>query len=272
MQVPAEYLPLLEAAVGPMPENAELPLPPMGLSVAEEREQRKRDLAVAFRVFGRLGFSEGVAGHITARDPELADHFWVNPFGMSFKQIRVADLLLVNHAGEIVEGSWPVNQAAFAIHSAVHAARPDVIAAAHSHSVHGKAFSSLHRPLLPLTQDACIFFEDHAVDTEYGGVANDVEEGKRIAAALGEHKAAILANHGLITVGQSVDEATFWFVTMERTCQAQLLAEAAGTPTPIPDDVARGVYEQVGTHLAGWFSAQPLFDWILAEQPDCLED
>ncbi len=241
-------------------------------STEDERRHRKQRLAAAFRIFGRLGFDEGVAGHITARDPEHADCFWVNPFGMSFKQIRVADLLLVNHAGEILEGSWPVNQAAFAIHSAVHAARPEIVAAAHSHSVNGKAFSSLHRPLLPLTQDACMFFEDHALDNEYGGVASDIEEGKRIAVALGGNKAAILANHGLITVGRSVDEATYWFTSMERTCQAQLLAQAAGEPQVIGDETARQVHDQVGSPLAGWFSAQPLFDWILAEQPDCLDE
>jgi ribulose-5-phosphate 4-epimerase/fuculose-1-phosphate aldolase len=101
-------------------------------------------------------------------------------------------------------------------------------------------------------------------------VADDVEEGKRIATALGGFKAAILANHGLITTGQSVDEAVFWFVTMERTCQAELLAMAAGEPLPIDDDTARRTYAQIGSALAGWFSAQPLFDWITAEQPDCL--
>ena len=241
-------------------------------TVAEERQYRKQRLAAALRIFGRLGFDEGVAGHITARDPEHADRFWVNPFGMSFKQIRVKDLILVNHQGDVVEGNWPVNQAAFAIHSQVHAARPDVVAAAHSHSVHGKAFASLRLPLRPLTQDACLFFEDHGLYGDYGGVANDVEEGKRIAVALGECKAAILSNHGLFTVGHSVDEALFWFVTMERSCQAELAAMAAGAPVVIPDDVARGVRVNIGSHLAGWFSAQPLFDWILAEQPDLLED
>lgn len=241
-------------------------------SPEEERQHRKERLAAAFRIFGRLGFDEGVAGHITARDPEHEDRFWVNPFGMSFKQIRVRDLICVDHDGKVVEGTWPVNGAAFAIHSQVHQARPDVVAAAHSHSVYGKSFSSLRRKLRPLTQDACIFHEDHGLYDGYGGVAFDVEEGKRIAAAVGGSKAAVLANHGLITVGQSVEEATFWFVTMERTCQAELLAMAAGEPTPIDDETAAAVHEQVGTPLAGWFSAQPLFDWIIAEQPDLLED
>ena len=248
------------------------PTPIVDRTADEERVHRKQRLAAAFRIFGRLGFDEGVAGHITARDPEHEDRFWVNPFGMSFKQIRVRDLICVDHDGKVVEGTSPVNQAAFAIHSQVHQARPDVVAAAHSHSVYGKAFASLRRPLRPLTQDACIFFNDHGLYDGYGGVANDVEEGKRIAAAVGDGKAAILANHGLITVGHSVDEATFWFVTMERTCQAELLAMAAGDPVPIDDETASQVYPLVGSPLAGWFSAQPLFDWIVAEQADLLED
>ena len=119
----------------------------------DERRHRKQRLAAAFRLFGHFGFDEGVAGHITARDPELLDHFWVNPLGMNFKQIRVKDLILVNDRGEVVDGNWPVNAAAFAIHSQIHAARPDVVAAAHAHSVYGKAWSSLRRPLDPLTQD-----------------------------------------------------------------------------------------------------------------------
>src|SRR5271154_7442958 len=140
-----------------------IPSPPVFATAAEERQHRKQRLAAAFRLFARFGFDEGVAGHITARDPERRDHFWVNPFGMYFGHIRVSDLILVNDRGEVVEGKHPVNEAAFAIHSRVHAARPDVVAAAHSHSTYGKAWSSLGRLLDPITQDACAFFEDHAV-------------------------------------------------------------------------------------------------------------
>src|ERR1700704_6961685 len=81
----------------------------------DERRHRKQRLAAAFRLFGQFGFDEGVAGHITARDPERLDHFWVNPLGMNFKQVRVRDLILVNDNGEVVDGNWPVNAAAFAI-------------------------------------------------------------------------------------------------------------------------------------------------------------
>jgi len=251
--------------------DLKLNLPPTFDSVDEERAHRKQRLAAAFRLFSRFGFDEGVAGHITARDPELLDHFWVNPFGMHFGQIKASDLILVNDQGDVVQGDRAVNQAAFAIHSQVHAARPDVVAAAHAHSVYGKTWSSLGRLLDPITQDACAFYDDHALFDDYTGVVLDVEEAKRLAHALGDHKSVILRNHGLLSVGHSVDEAAWWFITMERSCHAQLMAEAAGTPVLIDADNAALTATQVGSHLAGWFSFQPLWDRITAEQPDLLD-
>ena len=248
-----------------------IPVPPTFTSVEEERAHRKARLAAAFRLFAKFGFEEGVAGHITARDPEFPERFWVNPFAVSFSLIRVSDLICVDASGEVVHGDRVVNRAAFAIHSQVHAARPDVIAAAHSHSVHGKAWSSLRRPLDPITQDACAFYEDHGVFDDYTGVVVDLEEGKRIGAALGESKAVILSNHGLLTVGHSVDEAAWWFITMERSCQAQLLAEVVGSPVHIDPANAKLTAGQVGSHYGGWLSFQPLYERIVREQPDLLD-
>ena len=241
--------------------------------VEDERRHRKQRLAAAFRLFGHFGFDEGLAGHISARDPERPDHFWVNPLGMNFKLIRVRDLILVDDRGAVVDGDWPVNTAAFVIHSQIHAARPDVVSAAHAHSVHGKAWSALRRPLDPITQDACAFYGDHAVFDDYTGAVLDLEEGKRVAHALGSHKAVILSNHGLLTVGRtSVDEAAWWFITMERTCQAQLLAEAAGDPVLIDPGHTATTAAQVGPYMAGWRAFQPLYDWIVTVQPDLLEE
>jgi len=248
-----------------------IPSAPTFDSIEQERQHRKERLASVFRVFSKFGFEEGLAGHVTARDPELEDHFWVNPFGVPFGHIKASDLLLVDHDGTIVEGRHPLNQAAFAIHSRVHKARPDVIAAAHTHSLYGKSWSSLGRLLDPLTQDSCAFFEDHSLFDDFTGVVLDTNEGDRIGEALGDKKAVILKNHGLLTVGHTVDEAAWWFITMERTCQSQLLAEAAGTPIPIRDEVAKSTAAQVGSHLAGWFSYQPIYDKILAENPDFLD-
>jgi ribulose-5-phosphate 4-epimerase/fuculose-1-phosphate aldolase len=253
------------------PQDLIFKLPPTFDDVAQERRHRKERLAAALRIFGKFGFEEGVAGHITARDPELTDHFWVNPFGMSFKQIRVSDLILVDHEGKVVEGRYPVNEAAFAIHSQVHQARPDVVAAAHSHSVHGRAISALGATLEPITQDVCAFYEDHALFDDYTGVVTDLEEGKRIATTLGSGKAVILRNHGLLTVGDTVDAAAWWFITMERSCQVQLLAKAAGQVVPISHENAKLTHDQIGNDLVGWINYQPLHDQIVREQPDLFE-
>jgi ribulose-5-phosphate 4-epimerase/fuculose-1-phosphate aldolase len=263
----------LVTGVRPTPQTLPpLPVPATFDSVEEERLHRRQKLAGALRIFGRFGFGEGVAGHITVRDPEWPDHFWVNPFGRSFRHMRVSDLVLVNHDGDVVHGGRQVNRAAFVLHSAIHQARPDVVAAAHSHSPHGKAFSSLGIPLAPLTQDACTFYGDHAVVAEQGGaVVLEPEAGRQVAAGLGPHKAAIHRNHGLFTVGQTVDEAVFWFVSLERSCQAQLAAMAAGDPLPIRHEWASYTAEQNGTPWAGWFNFQPLWDEICRSDPDLFD-
>ena len=255
--------------------NVGPPQPPVFKTLAEERQHRKERLAAGFRLFAKFGFDEGVAGHITARDPEFTDTFWVNGFGMSFSLIKASDLIRVNHKGKVVEGHHPVNVAAFAIHASVHAARPDSVGAAHSHSTYGRAFATLGRKLDPITQDACAFYNDHALYEDYGGVAVELDEGQQIAQALGSHKAAILQNHGLLTVGQTVDEAVWWFITMERSCQVQLLAEAAAARTGqplkiIPKQSAQQAFNILGAARTGWFQFQTLYSKIVKEQPDLL--
>lgn len=189
---------------------------------------------------------------------------------MYFGHVKVSDLLLVDASGSVVSGTGRVNPAGFTIHSQVHAARPDVIAAAHAHSIHGRAWSALARRLDPLTQDACAFYGDHEVFDEYGGVAVDTEEGKRIAERLGEGKAVILRNHGLLTVGGSVQEAAWWFMAMERACQVQLLAEAAGNPVHIDPEVARATRQVMGAPDIGRLSFRPMYDDIVRTEPDLL--
>jgi ribulose-5-phosphate 4-epimerase/fuculose-1-phosphate aldolase len=237
----------------------------------QERAHRKQRLAAAIRLFALNGYDEGAGGHVTARDPIQPEHFWVNPFGRAFERVRVSDLLLVDHAGQVVAGEGRVNPAGYAIHSQIHAVRPDVIAAAHTHSVHGRAWSALHRPLDPITQDACAFFGDHSVFAEYTGVVLDQQEAQRIARALGDGKAIILVNHGLLTVGQSVEEAAWWFIAMDRCCRAQLLAEAAGRVHPISAQGAMAAFAQIGSPAMGRFNFRPLYEAIVHRQPDLLE-
>jgi ribulose-5-phosphate 4-epimerase/fuculose-1-phosphate aldolase len=191
-------------------------------SIEAERRHRQERLAGAFRIFARHGFDLGLAGHITARDPELTDHFWVNPLGVHFSRIKVSDLLLVNARGETVIGNRPLNKAAFAIHAAIHEAHPHIVAAAHTHSTYGKAWSTLGRLLDPLTQDACSFHEDHALFDDFTGMVVDASEGERIARALakrdgGTHKGVILKNHGIRAAGPTVEAAAWWYAIAGRS-------------------------------------------------------
>ncbi|WP_224544490.1 class II aldolase/adducin family protein [Mesorhizobium sp. CA16] len=245
--------------------------PPRFATLEQERQHRKERLAAGFRIFAELGFSEGVAGHITARDPEFTETFWVNPFGMHFAHITVSDLIRVDCSGDVIEGTMPVNVAAFAIHHEIHAARPDVVAAAHAHSIYGKAWSAVGRLLDPITQDACAFYEDHIFFNDTRVLITEASEAARIAGGLGAHKAAILRNHGLLTVGETVDEAVWWFISMERCCQAQFLAESVGTPLQVDPANARAARAVNGTPAAGWFQCQPLWQRILRQHPDLLE-
>jgi ribulose-5-phosphate 4-epimerase/fuculose-1-phosphate aldolase len=255
------------------------PEPTLGIPAAEtfetvegERRHRRQQLAAALRVFGRLGYDEGVAGHITVRDPGDPTTFWVNPFGVSFGRISVKDLLRVNSDGDVVEGTRGVNRGAFVIHSAIHDLRPDVVAAAHAHSIHGRALAALGVPLRPVVQEACAFFEDQSVYTDYNGLALERDEGRRMAEALGGNRAVVLQNHGVITVGGSVEEAAYWFISFDRAAHVQLLAEAAGTPAYLGDQEARLAHTQFGSPELARFSFRILWDDIVHAQPDLLDE
>ncbi|KAK7217016.1 hypothetical protein V2G26_005019 [Clonostachys chloroleuca] len=235
----------------------------------DERMYRKQHLAAACRVFASRGFDEGVAGHFSVRDPILTDHFWLNPLCRHFSLMKASDLILVDEEGNVVEGDEPINLTAFTIHAAIHKARPDVNAACHAHSVAGKAFSAFARDLEPITQDALRFYKDLAIYKQFKGAVVDDEEGERIAEALGDCKAAILMNHGLLTVGGTVDEAAFWFLSLDKSCQAQLMADAAAAAgykkIYIDEQEAEYTAKQVGGPEKGWLAFQPYFDEQVAK-------
>lgn len=237
-----------------------------------ERLHRKQRLAAGLRTMGRLHLAEGVAGHVTVRDPEFPDRFWVNPFGHNFKLMKVSDLICVDHTGEVVIGDRPVNRAAFAIHSELHKARPDVLAAAHSHSMYGRTFSTLGVPLKMISQDHTMFYNDVAYCSAGSGTpVVDTEISGQMAADLGDKKIMIHRNHGIISTGGSVDAAVWWFIAMERCCQSQLLAEAAGTPIEVSDEIAEDGFKVQGADLSGWFQFQPFWDELVAREPEFLD-
>ena len=244
-----------------------IPMPAKFDDPMQQRQHDKQRLAAAFRVFALYGFDEGLAGHITVRDCIEKDTFWVNPLAIHFRHIKASDLVRVDHKGNIVEGNFPINNAAFAIHSRIHMARPDVNAVAHAHTRNGRAFSALGQKLLPISQDACLFYENHGLFDTFTGVVSDAEEGDMIAAAMGDTTAVILQNHGLLTVGKTVDAAVANFVMMDSCCESQLLAQAAGELKPISHEIATQTRMANGTDLVTWGNFQPMYQ-IVAQQDD----
>lgn len=231
-----------ETALAALSQGETLPGIPVFPSYAEQRRHQLEHMAGAFRVFARRGYGEGMAGHISLRDPENPHTFWTNPLGRAFGLMRASDLVLIDYEGNAIGGnkSRPVNRAGFLIHRALHTAHPHVHAACHMHSTYGKAWSAFAKPLEMINQDSCVFYgKAQVVYKDFGGVVLDENEGRRLADALGEEgKVMTLANHGLLTVGGTVDEAAYLFTLLERSCQVQLLVEAAAA-NGIPKQLIR---------------------------------
>ena len=166
-----------------------------------------------------------------------------------------------------------MNVAAFAIHAAIHEARPEVVAAAHAHSIYGKAWSAVGRMLDPITQDACAFFEDHVFFDDTRVLITEASEGAELRALpRGRTRRAILRNHGLLTVGRSVEEAVWWFISMERCCQAQFLAESVAKPLQIdPDERPGGAGGERHAHSLAGSSASRFGTGSSGEEPDLLD-
>lgn len=184
----------------------------------------KKKLAAAFRIIARRRMDDGIAGHISCRVPGTHDQFWVNPLGLLFEEVTASDLLVVNLSGEILEGNRPYNQAAFAIHSTLHAHRHDVMAICHTHPPKGTAFAALGREIKILDQTACSFYEDHTLVDEYDGVVATGDQALVMHRAIGPHRVAVLQNHGLITLGASIEQAVVDMLDLERTCELNLAA------------------------------------------------
>ncbi|KAH7153596.1 class II aldolase/adducin N-terminal, partial [Dactylonectria macrodidyma] len=246
--------------------------PPQFNDFEKQRRWMLEHMAGAFRVFARKGYTEGLAGHISLRDPEHTDCFWTNPLAHHFGLMKVSDLILLNHKGEAIGGntSKPANTAGFQIHSHIHDAHPHVNAACHAHSINGRAWASFGKRLDMLHQDACNFYgEAHQVYQDFGGVVLDPKEAERLAATLGPRgKGLILQNHGLLTVGKTVDEAAYLFSLLEACCEMQLKVEAAAAnglqKVLVTENAAKFTY-QITSNPGGLYSDfQPDYEYELA--------
>ena len=215
------------------------------------RASRLRELALAYRLFAAQRCGDLGDGHISARDPEHLDCFWLLRGDVPFHKASVSDLVLVGPDGRLVSGEGSINVSAYYIHHPIHVARPDVVCAAHVHTGWGTPFAAEVRSIQPITQEACIFFENHALFDDEEVQIQDTDGGRRISESLGSHCAVILRNHGLLTVGDSVAEAVGLFVLLERVAEAHLKARDA---QPISADAARYARDDLVKDGAGTYS------------------
>jgi ribulose-5-phosphate 4-epimerase/fuculose-1-phosphate aldolase len=257
------------------PEQADRIFPriPKFSSHAEHRAYLKQRLVAACRAFALHNLDYGFAGHLTVRDPEYSHLYWTNPMCVHFSRVKVSNLILADHEGNVVEGDYAINRAGYVLHAAVHEEHPDIVAMCHAHTEYGTAFASLGRPLDPISQDACAFYEDHVVIREEAGqVAVETSAGNSIAPLFAGVRAAIHQNHGLLTVSRhSIEAAAFWFIALERCCKQQLVIEAGGhKPVHVPHDRAVYSREHVGSEYIGWLHFQPIWDQLVATQSDML--
>ncbi|PFG54665.1 ribulose-5-phosphate 4-epimerase/fuculose-1-phosphate aldolase [Marinobacter sp. LV10R520-4] len=200
----------------------------MNATTSEERDLRQ-NLAAAYRLIALDGMDDGIDTHISARLP--GERFLLNAYGLRFAEVRADNLVTVDADGKVLDDptGLGINPAGFTIHSALHAARPDVNCVMHCHTVAGVAISCLEEGLLPLNQWA-LQFHDRLAYHDFEGIALELDERERLAEDLGDHAAMILRQHGLLTCGRSVGEAFLRMRNLERSCQTQLAAQATGQP------------------------------------------
>ncbi len=227
----------------------------------DNRERAGRvELAAAFRLAVRLGMHEGICNHFSLALTDDGREFLINPLGHHFAELRASDLLRVRADGEVLSGAGEVEASALHIHGQIHLARPDLCCVLHTHMPYATALASLEDGrLLPIHQNALRFAGEVAYDHDFGGLALDADEGRRIAAALGDRRVLFLANHGVITAGANVAAAFDDLYYLERACQNQVLAMSTGRPLRlVPDDEVQRTHAEFALyaeHAARHFAA-----------------
>ena len=200
------------------------------LSNLESAEKKLRvELACAYRLVDYFGWCELIYAHLTARVPGPDAHFLINPYGLNYDEVTASNLVKIDINGHVVEHSdHPINEAGFIIHSAIHMLEnTSNHVVMHTHSRAGMAVAALKDGLLPISMGATMFYDDIAYH-DYEGPSLYLDERSRLQSSLGNKRALILRNHGLMTVGETVPEAFVRLYRLESACRTQLDASAAG--------------------------------------------
>jgi len=204
-------------------------------------------LAAVYRLIDLHGWTQGIYNHVTARVSQDTEHFLLNPFGMMYNEVTASSLVKVNMQGDVVEEgttNFGVNQAGFMLHSAIHAARPDIKCVVHLHTPSITAISTMKCGLLPLSQESCLIGD--VSYHSYNGIVVDPEERQSIAKDLGpSNKVMFLRNHGVVCCGGTIEEAFHVSYHTVLACDTQLKMMPYGLDNLvlIDDEVRRKTFE-----------------------------
>ncbi|CUS20746.1 LAQU0S01e13740g1_1 [Lachancea quebecensis] len=251
--------------VSGFPRRGNLKVPVFN-SLYEKRLWMLEHMAGALRIFGRNGYNEGSAGHITIVDPVDPTSYWINPSGVHVSMITVRDLDHVNADGEAIGGSKaPFSMPGFKIHYQMHKARPEISSICHAHTFYARTFSVFGKKLGMMSQDSCLVYENHVVMDDYTNIGFDEVEGDKVSSVLGDEMAIILQNHGAMTVGKTVDETGYLLILLDFTCKAQLLADAVAANNDaveqiIPDKVAKSAFDSISGPSSLYAALQPDYE------------
>jgi ribulose-5-phosphate 4-epimerase/fuculose-1-phosphate aldolase len=205
--------------------------------ITEAERKARVELAAAYRIFAMLGWTEMIFNHITVRVPGPEVRFLINPFGLHYSEVKASNLVLIDMEGNPVrETGWPVNRAGFVIHSAIHGSIPHAHCVMHTHTTTGLAVACLEEGLSPHNFYGAMLVGKVAYH-EFEGVTVEPGERERLVRDIGDKPAVILRNHGLLAWGPSVPEAFMMLWTLQRACDVQIAASAAGAIHPIRPEV-----------------------------------
>ena len=220
--------------------------------VSDEEWDLRVDLAACYRIIAMHGWDDLVFTHISARLPGDEEHFLINAYGLLFEEMTASSLIKIDLSGnKVLDSPYPVNEAGFVIHSAVHAARHDVGCVLHTHTKAGVAVSAQAGGLLPLSQISLFPLTTLAYH-DYEGVALNEGEKPRLVADLGNNNAMILRNHGLLTTGPTIADAFLMMYALETACQIQVLAQSTGGELiHVPQPIVEGMQAQAEQVLQG---------------------
>jgi len=216
------------------------------------------ELAACYRLIAHFRMTDWIYNHISARVPGSHEHYLINPFGLLYEEVSASNLVKVDVRGNLVEQvQLDVNPAAFVIHGAIHAARPDVACVLHTHTAAGAGVAAQAHGLMPISQHAFKLL-DRLAYHDFEGIALDADEQVRLVADIGNKDVLILRNHGLLTMGRSVREAFELMFFLERACQIQIAALSGGSAVIHPP---AAVCQRTSSQFAGDDSYVKGRDW-----------